>query len=87
MSRLKFWGILLVSSIVSLVSLMSVLGNRYDDATGDENWAKHEKWIISVISISIGLSFFGALSSMLPPETSAKLESPLVRDIPYTAVV
>lgn len=77
MSRLKLWGFLLVASIVSLVSLMSVLGPRYD-SDGNKNWNSDEKWIISVTSISIGLSFFGALASMLPPENSLKLESPLI---------
>lgn len=86
MSRLKLWGFLLVASIVSLVSLMSVLGPRYD-SDGNKNWNSDEKWIISVTSISIGLSFFGALASMLPPENSLKLESPLVRGFVYSQLL
>jgi hypothetical protein len=72
MSRLKLWAIIFTSSIVSLISLMSVLDDRKDD-----EWAKREKWIVSVASISIAFSFFGALPSMLPPATAMKLEAPL----------
>lgn len=78
MSRLKLWGILLVSSVVTLVSLVQV----YDDRDGGNNgdgWKRHEKWLLSVTSISIGLSFFGALTTFLPPAKSLALERPLVR--------
>ena len=89
MSRLKLWAIVLVASIVSLVSLMSVMDDRYDHENDDnkKNWESYEKWIISVTSISIGLSFFGALASFLPPDRSMKLESPLVRFVFVRVVV
>ncbi|KAL3905542.1 MAG: hypothetical protein SGILL_009638, partial [Bacillariaceae sp.] len=42
------------------------------------NWQRFEAWSVSVVSISVAFSFFGALASVLPPETSMGLEIPLI---------
>ena len=74
MSRVKLWALLLTSSIVTLVSLMAVL----DERKAGDGWDRHEKWVVSVASISIGFSFLGCLASMLPEGQALKMESPLV---------
>lgn len=73
MTRLRLWISLLTSSVVGLVAIMTVLDDRKQT-----DWQRHERWSVSVISISIGFSFFGALASMLSPPTSMKLELPLI---------
>jgi hypothetical protein len=71
---MKEWSLLLTCSIVTLCSLLSVLSDRKDDG-----WDRHEKWAVSVASISLSFAFFGCLASMLPEATALKVESPLVR--------
>jgi len=71
MQRVKLWSFLFTSSIVSLVSLLSIIA---PDGERDS----FEKWILSVMSISIIFSFFGMLLSMMPPDDAAKLELPCI---------
>ncbi|KAL3939126.1 MAG: hypothetical protein SGARI_001484, partial [Bacillariaceae sp.] len=73
MPRLRLWLALLTSSIVSLISLTSVLEDRKET-----DWQRYESWSVSVVSISIAFSVFGAMASVLPPETSMGLEIPLI---------
>jgi hypothetical protein len=74
MGRMKEWALLLTCSIVTLCSLLSVLSDRKDDG-----WDRHEKWAVSVASISLSFAFFGCLASTLPEATALKVESPMVR--------
>lgn len=73
MTRLRLWASLLTSSVVALVAIISVLDDRKET-----EWQRSERWSVSFISISVAFSFFGALSSMLSPQTSMKLELPLI---------
>ena len=90
MSRSNLWGILLVCSIVSLISLLSVL--EQDDNQGNffkkiRDWEQHEKWIVSVASISIGMSGLGTVVTLVRPYSSMNLERPLVSPKPNCSEV
>ncbi|KAG7371355.1 hypothetical protein IV203_019925 [Nitzschia inconspicua] len=73
MTRLRLWISLLTASVVALIAILSVLDDR-----SESEWQRYEGWSVSVISISIAFSFFGALSSMLAPEMAMKVELPFI---------
>ena len=82
MGRVKQWATILTASIVSLVSLIAAFDDRKIS-----DWEKYQKWTVSVASISVGISFLGALVSMLPAGQALKLESPLVRCVAFLCLV
>jgi hypothetical protein len=77
-SRMPLWVGLLTTSIVSLCSMMAELPDRNDDDA--DEWQRAQKWAVSVASISIAFSTFGAVGAALGREkfNGSKAESRLV---------
>jgi len=77
-SRMPLWVGLLTTSIVSLCSMMAELPDRNDDDA--DEWQRAQKWAVSVASISIAFSTFGAVGAALGREkfNGSKAESMLI---------
>jgi hypothetical protein len=70
----------LTTSIISLCAMVAELPDRKDDDA--EEWQRAQKWAVSVASISIAFSTFGAVGAALGREkfNGSKAESTLVSD-------
>lgn len=79
-SRMPLWIGLLTTSIVSLCAMIAELPDRNDEAALE--WARAQKWAVSVASISIAFSTFGALGAALGRDkfNGSKAESMFVSD-------
>jgi hypothetical protein len=78
-SRMPLWIGLLTTSIVSLCAMITELPDRNDEA---QEWERAQKWAVSVASISIAFSTFGAIGAALGRDkfNGSKAESTLVSD-------